>query len=104
MIDTINQIFDNRYEELKQYTLQVNSKYVWDYKKQTNTSKVFLVSDDPGNIPIGESVTVEELKKFIINSYVPIKTLKLFCEQSREVATCYTIDKDNKYVNLSTNE
>lgn len=104
MIDTINQIFENRYEELKQYTLQVNSKYVWDYKKQTNTSKVFLISDAPGNIPTGEMVVVEELKKFVVNSYIPIKTLKLFCEQSREVCISVDVDEVTETINLYTNE
>lgn len=101
MENTINEILDSRYEELKQYIVQVEHKTVWDYKKQTNTTKVFLISENTQDVDPQESVTVEELKKLIVDNYIPIKTLRVFCEQTREQCIKYDVDQESKIVNLS---
>lgn len=103
MDNIISEIFDNRYEELKQYIVQADSKTVWDYKKQDNTTKIFLISEEAQDIGVEESVTVLELKKLIVDNYIPIKSLKLLCEHSRQQYTKYSVNKDDKTVNLRTN-
>jgi len=104
MINPINQIFSDYYEQLKHYTIQINSNNVWDYKYKSNTSKVFLISHKEEDISDDDAVTVVELKTFVVNNYLPTKMLEFFCEQTRNQCIKWNINQNTKTVNLRTYE
>lgn len=103
-MNTINQIFSDYYQQLEDYTVQVNFNNVWDYKNKSNTSKIFLISDQTEDVFNDDTITVAELKTFIVNNFLPIKTLEFFCEQTRDQCIRWNINENTKTINLQTYE
>ena len=64
------------------YKINVNGNPVWDYKSSANN--VYLISEETWEGMEDEFVTVQELKKYIVNCEIPFDQVTLVKEESKE--------------------
>ena len=79
----------------KDAVLKIEGHPVWDYKAANFT--VFLISQDPWNDSEDEFVSLDEIKKYIIQNEIPFDKVQFATEADREVLTRYEIKEDGIY-------
>lgn len=61
---------------------------VWDYKVG-GLNTIFLISEDPWEGVEDEFVTIKELRKFIVDSFIPFDLVTFKTEADRELLKSY---------------
>jgi len=70
------------------HTITIEGSPVWDYK-MGDVHTVFLISEDPWEGVEEEYVTLKELRKYIVDSFIPFESVKFKTEADRELIKSY---------------
>ena len=74
-------------------TITIEGNPVWDYK-MGDTHTVFLISEDPWEGVEEEFVTLRELRKYIIDSFIPFDLVKFKTEADKEIIKSFKWEED----------
>jgi len=80
-------IIDSSNPEKVKSIITIEGSPVWDYKASGFT--VLLISEDPWSGVEDEYVTLEELKKYIVDCEIPFELVEFKTEADRELIKSY---------------
>ena len=66
---------------------------VWDYKIG-GYNTIFLISEDPWDGVEEEYVTLKELRKYVVDSFIPFDVVEFRTEADRELLKSYKWEND----------
>ena len=66
---------------------------VWDYKIG-GYNTIFLISEDPWEGVEDEYVTLKELRKYVVDSFIPFDVVEFKTEADRELLKSYNWEND----------
>lgn len=66
---------------------------VWDYKIG-GYNTIFLISEDPWEGVEDEYVTLKELRKYVVDSFIPFDVVEFKTEADRELLKSYKWEND----------
>ena len=75
-------IVESANAEKLNHIITIDNSPVWDYKSSANN--VYLISEDTWEGIEDEYVSIQELKKYIVNCEIPFDQVVLIKEESKE--------------------
>ena len=80
------------------FIISVGGNPVWDYKVGGHNT-IFLISEDPWEGVEDEYVTLKEVRKYIVDNFIPFDVVEFKTEADRELLKSYKWEENQ--LNLS---